>query len=421
MAKGGRRCPACGRLVSPRAHGCSSCTPVVWEPVIEVITDTDDDGEVVLTAPSRRWSRTAAALVGAAVVVAAIAVVGLNRGGTAAPPPATASTTAPSPVLPPGISASPPPFSESKALFGFLAAPTETILYGVGRGALLRIDLDRGAVTSRRLRGEDRTDPPVAVFGADNAAVLAGTDQTVLVGDGPAGAFTPVAGAGVVVFPSIDPRHIWTVRVTAANTQAAQLQQLDGSPAGPTLTVTDGTVLGDDGTGSLLVQTNDGVVRFDPDGASAQRVTGDTLVAWSASTLVVQRCEAQQTCSWDVIDRATGATRSLGRPPPGAVEDGAQLSPDGAWLACLVVDPGASAPTLDAIELASGNRAVLDPSVMMPPNRNANAAVWSPDGRWLFWLSDTGALQAWAAGSPGPVAVDNGGRIGSLVALARAA
>src|SRR5262249_24245865 len=154
----------------------------------------------------------------------------------------------------------------------------------------------------------------------------------VFIGDGPAGTITPIAEGGIVVFPSNDASELWSVRVTGPGTQAAQLQHLDGRPAGPELTITDGTVLGDDGTRSLLVQTENGVVRFDPDGASAQRMSGSPLVAWSASALVTNSCDAQANCVWTVVDRATGATRSLGRPPPGAVVRGGQLSPDGKWM-----------------------------------------------------------------------------------------
>jgi hypothetical protein len=375
----------------------------------------------VLAPPSRGRRRTVLVAAVAVALIGAVALVGRNGGGTAATATTVPSTAAPSAsgALQPRANPS-PSFSESHAFMSLLNAPTQTILYGVGQGSLLRIDLDGGVVTQRRLRGEDRTDPPVAVFGAQGGAVLEGTNQTVLVVDGPDGTITPIAGAGIVIFPSNRATEIWTVRVTGPDTQVAQLEHVDGSPAGPMLTVTDGTVLGDDGTGSLLVQTTNGVVRFDPDGASAQRMSGSPLVAWTAAMLVTQSCDAQLNCVWTAVDRTTGATRSLGPPPPGAVIRGGQLSPDGMWMAYLVVGPGSTRPTLQAIELASGNRLILDPTVMMPPNRNANDAVWSPDGRWLFWLTDAGVLRAWAAGLTLPVTVQGGDRIGSLVAVARA-
>jgi hypothetical protein len=89
-------------------------------------------------------------------------------------------------------------------------------------------------------------------------------------------------------------------------------------------------------------------------------------------------------------------------------------------MAYLVVGPGSTRPQLQAIDLASGNRAILDTTVMMPPGRNASDAVWSANGRWLFWLSDAGALRAWATGSAEAVTVDGAGRIGRLVAFGRA-
>jgi hypothetical protein len=401
---------------------CPSCGAPHGDPVIELLSPDDGEaggGDVVLAPPGRGRRRTVVVVV-AVALIGAVALVGRNGGGTAA-----TATTVPATAPPSGSALAPraapsPSFSESHAFMSFLNAPTQTILYGVGPGSLLRIDLDGGVVTQRRLRGEDRTDPPVAVFGATGGAMLEGTNQTVLVGDGPDGGITPIAGGGIVIFPSNNATEIWTVRVTGPDTQAAQLDHLDGSPAGPVLTVSDGTVLGDDGTGSLLVQTTNGVVRFDPDGASAQRMSGSPLVAWSATMLVTESCDAQMNCVWTAVDRTTGATRSLGPPPPGAVIRGGQLSPDGTWMAYLVVGPGSTRPTLQAIELASGNRLVLDPAVMMPPNRNANDAVWSADGRWLFWLTDAGVLRAWATGLTLPVTVQGGDRIGSLLALGRA-
>ena len=183
--------------------------------------------------------------------------------------------------------------------------------------------------------------------------MLAGTDQTVFVGDGPDGIITPISAGGIVVFPSDVPAEIWSVRFTGPDTRP-QLQHLDGSAAGPALTDLRRHRLGDDGTGSLLVQTDDGVVRFDPDGASAQRMSGLRWWPGRHRRSSTEVCDHQLHCEWNAVDRATGTPRSLGVPPPGAVVGGGQLSPDGRWMAYLVVGPGSTEPTLQAIDLTSG-------------------------------------------------------------------
>jgi hypothetical protein len=386
--------------------------------VLELIDLEPDDGhDVVLAGAHRRWRPLLAAAV-AVALVAAVAFVGRNGGGTSAPPtiaPPPTTTTSPPPTDRPGRGHAPPPFVDSNAFMNFVGGRSATVLYGVtATGALTRIDLDAGDVTERQLLPGEQSDPPVAVFTAGGGAVVAGMNHAVLVGDGPDGSVTPIPSDGGVLFRSAVAGETWSVRSSGPGSQLAQRQHVDGTPIGAPLAISHGTALGDDGTGGLLVQTTNGVYRFDPAGGGAQRVSMAPLIAWSASTLVEEVCDDQFQCQWTVVDRATGDARSVGMPPAGAVVRVGQLSSDLARLAYLVVGPGSAGPSLEVLDLMTGQRTELDAAAMLPSYRNATGLVWSLDGQWLFWLSATGTLRGWSVGAAQPLTVDGSGHIASL-------
>jgi sugar lactone lactonase YvrE len=53
----------------------------------------------------------------------------------------------------------------------------------------------------------------------------------------------------------------------------------------------------------------------------------------------------------------------------------------------------------------------------LPPS---NGLVWSADGQWLFWVTDTGTLRAWQRGQERPQDVAGAGHIPALHAIALA-
>ena len=125
------------------------------------------------------------------------------------------------------------------------------------------------------------------------------------------------------------------------------------------------------------------------------------LIAWSASTLVEEVCDDQFQCQWTVVDRATGDARLVGVPPAGAVVRVGELSSDLARLAYLVIGPGSAGPSLEVLDLMTGQRTMLDDGAMLPSYRNATGLVWSADGQWLFWLRPRARCGAGRSAPPG--------------------
>jgi hypothetical protein len=179
-----------------------------------------------------------------------------------------------------------------------------------------------------------------------------------------------------------------------------------------------GDVLGDDGTGALLIQIGGGAYRVDESGAAPQLVTADMLVAWSASSLVVQRCDDRFECGWELVDRATGEHHSLGAAPWGGSVQGSELSPDGSHLAYVGGIGGPTAPAVEVMDLATGARVVLDHTAALTASlQRREGLVWSADGRWLFWVTADGILRAWHVGDESPITVRGSGHIPTLKAI----
>ncbi len=393
------------------------------EPIVLELLD-EDSGEVVLgrPRPTRRWSPV---LVGclAVALVAAVVVVGHDGGGTSAPP-----TTLPAPAATsPGTSSPPttdeprptrPSFSDHLAFVNLLGAPSGTSLYGVtGDGDVVRIDLDAGRVSQRRLRQRERGQPPVTVFGQSGHAVVASQDQALVVGDGIDGVVTFLASATTAVLPASGDDEVWLVRSLDAGRLAERRNVTNGSVAGTIYDLPDGSVLGDDGSGVLLVQTGSGAYRLDGSGRP-ERVSTDTLVAWSATTFVAKRCDDQLQCQWQQVDRVSGQERPMGTPPWGGSVLGAVLSPGGSHLAYVGGAGGLGAPTVEVMDVASGDRLTLDDAVVLSAVQGTwRGLVWSADGQWLFWVGDQGTLRAWHVGETQPITVDGAGHVPPLEAI----
>ena len=396
---------------------------VILEP-IELEPLDDDLDEVVLGVPgrTRRWSPV---LVGgvALALVAAVVLVGRNGGGASAPPPTTVPPTkAPATSVAPDNPPRPPrsSFSDHLAFINFLGAPSGTTLYGVTNdGDVVRIDLDAGRVSERRLRRRDLGQAPVTIFGRSGQAVVASQDQALAVTDGADGTVTFLAADSDAVLPAAVEGQVWLVRSIGPADRVAERRNLgDGSVAGAIYDLPAGGVLGDDGSGGLLVQTDTGVYRFDVSGQLPQRVSAEPLVAWTAATFVAQRCDDQVQCDWQQVDRASGEQRSLGAAPWGGSVLAAELSPDGTHLAYLGGVGGPASPSLEVMDVATGARLVLDRSALLSSVQGTwRGLVWSTDGQWLFWVDDSGALKAWHVGEELPVTVDGAGHVPALEAI----
>jgi len=399
---------------------------VILEP-IEPETDGDDREEVALGGAPRsgRWRPVLVA--GAAVVlVASIALVGRNGGGAAAPPTTTAPSTTAAPTTTSRAPRRParPNFTQDQMSMSFLDAPSGTSLYGVSSdGNVVRIDLDAGMVTQRRLRRADRAQAPATIFARGGGAVVAAQNQALTVGDGAGGDVAFLASDTTTVLPAADPNEVWLGDTIDAGRRTAQRRVVpDGQATGTVAELPAGDILGDDGSGALLVQTPSGVYRADDSGGPPQPVSVDPLVAWSASALVTERCDEQRACQWECVDRATGEHHPIGAAPWAGSVLASALSPDGGHLAYVGGIGGPTSPAVEVMDVATGARTVLDHGAALTATDGAwSGLVWSADGQWLFWVSEIGSLRAWHVGAPEPMVVNGAGFIPALrtIALAR--
>ena len=211
---------------------------------------------------------------------------------------------------------------------------------------------------------------------------------------------------GGPALPGPRPGQVW-VLVAGVGHAALVLTRPDGSrqvsvplpPGGPLpLSATA------DGSGGVLLTGNSGT--FDAGPGGLHRLSLEPLAAGPGRWLAVTCPGHHQHCHTVVIDRATGVQRVLPRQalphtaltpwPPGLI------APDGAAAAVLELSR-ASQLSLHLVDLRSGADRVLD----LPVSQDADneTMAWSPDSRWLFVVTDVGAVRVVNAST---------GQVGSL-------
>ena len=123
-----------------------------------------------------------------------------------------------------------------------------------------------------------------------------------------------------------------------------------------------------------------------PDGTWRRVVREDPnlrdLAGWlpDSSALLVLVAEDDQPL-YPVLERLQLATGELFPVLPGIGVAGAELSPDGAWLAYTAQEFGRYLPWVYVSRPDGSNRLLVS---RLDGRWNAVSAVWSPDGRWLL-------------------------------------
>jgi len=296
-----------------------------------------------------------------------------------------------------------------------------TVVYGVDgdTNELVRVDLATGEMFRRSVRG-GRGDPvndDVDVIARQGGAVVTGTWGASFVADGPAGLNRrsvriprPVGGQ---LIAATAPDQLWSVTVDGGRSMRAQRVDTSGNELGEPVDLPDNTfLLGDDGTGGLLLAAPGGRYRVSDTGPPS-RVADTLTVAWSADTLVQLSCDPGLHCELVSVDRRSGARRVLGPAPSNAVNLGyTGVSPDGKWIA-RPVDDG-----IEVTNLLDGSSTVQPSTLYSAWGSNGAPATmaWSASGRHLLWLDDDGRLMSWTVGTS-EVVVVGGGLVPPLRAL----
>ena len=211
---------------------------------------------------------------------------------------------------------------------------------------------------------------------------------------------------GGPALPGPRPGQVW-VLMAGVGHAALVLTRPDGSrqvsvplpPGGPLpLSATA------DGSGGVLLTGNSGT--FDAGPGGLRRLSLEPLAVGPGRWLAVTCPGHHQHCHTVVIDRATGAQRVLPGPalphtaltpwPPGLI------APDGAAAAVLELSR-ASQLSLHLLDLRSGADRVL--SLPVSQDADNETMAWSPDSRWLFVVTDVGAVRVVNAST---------GQVGSL-------
>lgn len=412
------RCPGCGARLDGGGR-CPACAG--FEVELEDLGVEGEGAGTELDLGPGRSGRLRGIVVVAGLVAGVVAVASFLDGG------GDREATAPPPEPPPPVTTAPrvptttvPVFETDRMWAPLLPSGSEAVLYGLSFDAeVVRIDVDRGLITRRLLRG-----PNVArllgfgILGREGAAVLSapGLAGALAVGDGPDARPRWIDWDDGRVLPAAAPTELWQV-ARLGDLAVAQRIDLTGVPVGPVLAVpSGGVVLGDDGTGALLVRTADGVVVLREGGAGPEPLTSGDLMAWSASTLVLRACDGDG-CAWEVVDRASGTAQRLPSPPEvqrGRSWTSAAVAPDGSRLA--LVGPDGS---LTVVDLADGTTTQVadDVTDQWGFGYAASAAWWGPGSRHLFWLGADRRARAWLADSGDVHVVDGMGRVPLLQSM----
>jgi hypothetical protein len=337
--------------------------------------------------PGRRgWYALGAVVVAAAALVVVVRHRGSHPTAAAKHPPTPSASVS---VVRPA-SAQPPPVLVTDLGHPLLDVPSDWQLIARGVGVLVRIELAQGRII--------RTSVPAVATGGP-ISVVPGPDRVIVqpldavpgyeVRDGRPGQALPAAfGTNGLAYPGPDPAHLW---LPGADNRHMVLFGFDGRRAGPALSIpVRSPAVASDASGYLLFYGTGGVYDAQPGGI--RRITTGELVAAGPTRWLTDECDQHFRCSTVVIDRRTGARRTLSG-HIGANGGLGVISPDGSVAALFALDSG-TAPNLRLLDLATGVSHATDVSFDPDDAFESGSFVWSPDSRWLF-----------AAGADGRIAV----------------
>ncbi len=289
--------------------------------------------------------------------------------------------------------------------------PPATLPGGTGlrvvafRPATLAVaDLDTGerVVVSGASDGDDAT----FVGGLERAGgiVTVVGEQVVFLPDVEPGGLSIRLDTGYAVLPSDRPHRVWVLAGDPSEGLANTVHEIDltGAITGETTALPEGVVPVGGVTGGLVLDTPDGVFLLDREG-NARRVATGSVVGTFGSSVVHRSCSDDLRCSLYVTDVETGERRQVsgGSEVPAFQFAEQGVSPDGRLLFSFVY--AETGRTVTVFDLEGGEVAFEGGPELVG---HAAGAVWSPDGRWLFWL-ESGDPAAGTGTSVGALRTDD--------------
>jgi hypothetical protein len=277
-----------------------------------------------------------------------------------------------------------------------LGATARWELFGRGPGGMVSVEPATGRVTWTQVPALDSSGP-VSFLIDPHQAIIRPLDYVpgYRVPDGKAprglsgllnqgGPALPGArtGGGGVLTTGVGRASLTLTGLTGARLASVPL------PAGGPLPLTATA----DGSGGVLLTGNSGT--FDAGPGGLRRLSLEPLAVGPGRWLGVSCPGHHQHCHTVLVDSATGAQRTLpGRAlphtaltpwPPGLI------APDGAAAAVLELSQ-ASQLSLHLLDLRTGADRIL--SLPVSQDADNQTMAWSPDSRWLFVVTDVGAVR----------------------------
>lgn len=408
LARGASFCPVCGRSAQ------------TGPPALLIETDDgepDEAGREVVLAPTRRSSQR---WVAGALVVAIAAVVGVSVTSGGDDGKVASVTTRATPRT--TRAARPATTSAAAEATAPASSTTTAKLPGLGPGPLLgeqtglgllvwsadgvyRVDLDASKLERTALRSADG-DPDRTSIGLVLQSVEQGTRR--LLAPGAARAATVSAESGTFLGEG-PPGRLWFLDYASDEVRSEAIWYRDGTanridvplPADVQMAVPDGL-------GGLVLQAPGSVFVMAAPDATPRRLAYGTLIWAGDGHALVAECSDELRCAPTVYDLRDGSSRNTPRGFVGGAFAFSALSPDGTHL--FAVDAVGGGTELTAVGVGGGiTRLGPIRTPCFSPSCNS-AVVWSPDGRWLFWVSGDGDVSAWRVGLADPIVLSLAGR-----------
>lgn len=284
-------------------------------------------------------------------------------------------------------------------------------LYGRGDEEVVRVQFAAGQVTRTPVPDLNSTGRVSFLVAADTALVrpLDFAPGHAIPDGRPAQPLVGALNSGGLVLPGPTPETVWHLSDRPEMSTALRLVEV--SPAEPSggqvqrvarlnRSYIDGVA--PDGTGSFVYRMSGRLYLHGR--MNDRRLPGRTLLAAGPRAWLVADCPTdRERCSPTVVDRATGARRTLPLPVDNRWMSGA-MSPDAGYVALRQATDGGAVICL--LDLRSGRIQRLP--VVLDDARRLDDLAWSPDGRFLFLPEDGGGFLAFKPGHGEPIHLDLG-------------